>query len=217
MSKRSLNTVLLIGRICKPPQQTVSRTGKPMLTLCLAVDRPDNMPPKIISIASPAGSRRALESDYPIVAVAGDLALELSPQIQVGTWLYVGGIFQTRNVTDHSVDPPRKRVVQEVLAADARVLPTSAAIEQARTEQIPPSPSAEANGRADQKRKRKRKRRQPRTDVHALDLTGESNAEPEQPASDTTTGLAALDSARLNQTVSTTVADLNRSPENGNE
>ncbi len=207
MSRRSLNTVLLIGRICKPPQQTVSRTGKPMLTLCLAVDRPDGMPPKIIWIASPSGNRRALDSDYPIVVAAGSLALELRPQVQVGTCLYVRGIFQTRNFTDDSVDPPRKRVIHEVLAADARVLPTSTEIEQAQSEPIQPSPPAEADGRAGQKRKRTRKKKQPGTDAHIGRLTAEA---------DTTAGQSAQDSTQFGQAVSTDASGLNRTSENGN-
>lgn len=143
MSKQSLNSVLLIGRVCKPPQQIVSRAGKPMLTVCLAVDRPAHVPPKVVSVVTGTGRTRALESDYPIVVITGDLALELGQQIHVGAWLYASGIFQTRNIDDHSTEPPRKRVVHEVLALDARLLPAA---------------DAAASSSANERKKRKRRR-----------------------------------------------------------
>ncbi len=120
--KHPLNTVLLVGRVCKPPAMSSSRSGKPMLTVVLSVDRPDNMPQKMVS---EAGHVR-IEPDYPVVVITGDIARELAGKVQIGTNLFVSGIFQTRNYTDNSVQPPRLRVAQEVLTNDVRALETPA-------------------------------------------------------------------------------------------
>ena len=125
--KRPLNTVLLIGRVCKIHSRSTSQAGKPMLTLALAVDRPNNMPQKTSVVKHAAlGEIRRIEPDFPVVVIEGILVQELADHVQVGTTLFVRGIFQTRNVDDHSTQPPRKRMVQEVLSNDARVLETPA-------------------------------------------------------------------------------------------
>ncbi len=147
IKKRPLNTVLLVGRVCKPPAISTSQSGKPMLTVCLAVNRPEYVPSKVNREVKGGGERVRVEPDFPIVVIEGDLARELSPQVKLGTTLFVRGIFQTRNIEDRSTNPPRKRVAQEVLSNDARVLETTAEVAEARAEQraedsvgAPPAP-----------------------------------------------------------------------------
>jgi single-stranded DNA-binding protein len=147
IKKRPLNTVLLVGRVCKPPAISTSQSGKPMLTVCLAVNRPEYVPSKVNREVKGGAERVRVEPDFPIVVIEGDLARELSPQVKLGTTLFVRGIFQTRNIEDRSTNPPRKRVAQEVLSNDARVLETTAEVAEARAEQraedsvgAPPAP-----------------------------------------------------------------------------
>jgi len=92
----------------------MSRQGKPMLTVVLAVPRPEFVPSK------KNGDRN--EPDYPVIIIQGDQATSLSAMAQPGATLFVRGVLQTRNYTDHSTNPPKRRVAQEVLAIDARVL-----------------------------------------------------------------------------------------------
>jgi single-stranded DNA-binding protein len=122
VQKHPLNTVLLVGRVCKPPVMSHSRNGKPMLTVVLSVDRPENVPQKVVT----EDGHVHTEPDYPVVVISGDIARELAGKVLVGVNLFVSGIFQTRNYTDNSVKPPRPRVAMEVLSNNVRVLETPA-------------------------------------------------------------------------------------------
>jgi single-stranded DNA-binding protein len=121
IKKRPLNTVLLVGRICQAPRLSTSRSGKPRLTVTLAVDRPEYVPPKVKRAKKKDGTERVrIEPDFPVVVIEGDLARELAQQTVMGAILFVRGIFQTRNIEDRSAN--RHRVAMEVLANDARIL-----------------------------------------------------------------------------------------------
>ncbi len=165
--KKPLNTVLLVGRVCKPPALSVARSGKSMLTVILSVDRPENVPQKVV--ATENGHTRT-EPDYPVVVMTGDLARDLAGKVQLDTNLFVSGIFQTRDYIDRTVQPPRKRVAQEVLSNNARILETpadmeraQATIDQARSAAehlaAPGSDADDAQRKARNERKRQRRER----------------------------------------------------------
>lgn len=117
--RRHLNTVLLVGEICKDPRFALSRNGKPMLTLILLVDRSPYLPPKITTVGE---AKVIKEPDFVTVVISGDLAKDLSSKVQLKQELFVRGSVQSRNYTDNGVQPPRRRVIHEVIATDARIL-----------------------------------------------------------------------------------------------
>ncbi len=136
---RPVNEVHLVGRVCKGPFISKSRVGTPMMTVILAVQRPDDAPPK----RRPDGKR---DADYPPVVIQGEIVERLIPLVQNGTELAVVGTFQTRNIEDRSTNPPKKRVAMEVLVTRSIRLTIdipSANDERASEESADPAPSPE--------------------------------------------------------------------------
>jgi len=115
---RHTNLVVVIGALCREPRYSVSRAGKPMATLTLAVDRPEDVAPKLIE-----GSR---DSDYPVVCVQGDAAQALAGQLHVGATVLAVGIWQTRNY----VKDNERRTANEMLARRIWVLHGPDSVEQ---------------------------------------------------------------------------------------
>lgn len=104
------NQVYLTGNLCKPPRLTTSTSGKPILTLVLAVQRPAHMPIKRRSDAS-------VEPDYPPVVIDGEIAAVLARFLKTGDSVTVEGIFQTRNYIERLPGLTRRRTAMEVLCA----------------------------------------------------------------------------------------------------
>ena len=142
--QRPLNTVLMVGRVCQMPRLSTSRSGKPRLTVTLAVDRPEYVPPKVKRAKKDGTERVRIEPDFPVVVIEGDLARELAQQTVMGAILFVRGIFQTRNIEDRSANPPRHRVAMEVLANDARILESAEEVARQRAQESAAAPPAVA-------------------------------------------------------------------------
>jgi hypothetical protein len=115
---RHTNFVVVIGALCREPRYSVSRAGKPLATLTLAVDRPEDVAPKVIE-----GS---YDSDYPVVCVQGDAVQLLAGKLQVGMTMLALGIWQTRNY----VKDGERRTANEMLARRVWILTSPNSIDQ---------------------------------------------------------------------------------------
>ncbi|MBI5648980.1 MAG: single-stranded DNA-binding protein [Chloroflexi bacterium] len=110
-SVRHTNFVVVIGSLCREPRYAVSRAGKPIATLTLAVDRPEDVSPKIVE----EGAR---DSDYPVVSLQGDAVQALAGILRAGTTILAVGIWQTRNYLKDG----ERRTANEMLARRVWVL-----------------------------------------------------------------------------------------------
>ena len=106
----SNNEVRLRGRIVAPdPYYKVSRRGRPMLILTLAMYRDGTRPKKFV--------RGREEPDYATPVILGEQATVLQ-DLQKGTLLDVPGYLQSRNIKSQG----RRSVVLEVVAESVEVI-----------------------------------------------------------------------------------------------
>jgi len=109
----SNNEVRLRGRIVAPdPYYKVSRRGRPMLILTLAMYRDGTRPKKFV--------RGREEPDYATLVILGEQATVLQ-DLQKGTVLDVSGYLQSRNIKSQD----RRSVVLEVVAESVEVITSS--------------------------------------------------------------------------------------------
>jgi hypothetical protein len=85
--------VIVEGTVCVPPAVSVSRSGKPLLKVCLSVLRPPGVPRKM----RPDGNE---DPDYPWFVIEGEEVTVLAQRIRKSDRLFLRGALTTRNVDE---------------------------------------------------------------------------------------------------------------------
>ena len=96
IDRRPVNMVVVEGTVCVPPAVSVSRSGKPLLKVCLSVMRPPGVPRKL----RPDGTE---DPDYPWFVIEGEEVTVLAQRIRKSDRLFLRGALTTRNVDEKTL------------------------------------------------------------------------------------------------------------------